>query len=112
MKLTVMALAMGLCTAGAALHAQPTGTIRFFGLIVQGTCADALVMTHSPEPQQSRNRCKQSAGGVGAAHDVAVYTEHRTTVSTHSGIDLLDYYVDVARSRAGAQVQLVTRNYS
>ena len=109
----VMIFAIGFSAACVSfVHAEPTGTIHFSGLIVQETCAATLAMTRSLEPQQARDRCMQGAVGVGGADDVPTYTEHVAAVHGYSGIDLLDYYVDIARSRPGTQVQLITRDYS
>jgi hypothetical protein len=110
MKRALMVLTMGLFATSAALHAT-SGTIRFRGMIVQGTCADTVSVNRSPEPRQVRQRCETGATGAGAAQNAPIYTERTTMVSGHTGIDALDYYLDMVRSRSGGQVQLLTRDY-
>jgi hypothetical protein len=111
MNRAVLVLSMGLCTAAAALHAGPAGMVQFRGLIAQETCANAAATNRSVEPQQVHSHCAHGTGGFGRAVDDPIYTEHREAASTYSGIDLLDYYVDLVRALPGAQVQLVTRDF-
>lgn len=111
MKRAVLVLSMGLCAAAAALHAEPAGTVQFRGLIVQETCVGAVATTGSMEAQQAHSRCMQGVGGMGGAGGDPIYTEHREAVGASSGIDLLDYYVDLVRARPGVQVQLISRDY-
>lgn len=111
MNRAVLVLSMGLRAAAAALHAEPAGMIRFRGLIVQETCANTAATSRSVEPQQVHRRCTQGTEGFGRAVDDPIYTEQREAASTYSGIDLLDYYVDLVRASPGAQVQLVTRDF-
>lgn len=111
MKRVVVVLAMGWCTTSVALHAQSSGTIQFRGSIVQGTCADTVAVNRSQEPGRGRNRCAPGAKGIGGTRDAPAYSEQRTTVSSHTGIDVLDYYVDIARSRSSVKVQVRRRDY-
>ena len=111
MKIAITILAMGLCTTSVALHASSIGTIYFSGLIVHETCADAVAVNHSPEPQRVPNRCASGATGAGGNANATAYTEHMTTASGDSGIDVLDYYVDLVRESRNEQTRVLTRNY-
>ncbi|HEY2622410.1 MAG TPA: hypothetical protein VGI53_03130 [Dyella sp.] len=110
MKRAVMLLAMALSTTSVALHGQSSGTIQISGLILQGTCADTVAVNRSPEPRQVSHRCALAATG-GVTRHGPLYTEHRMSVSRHTGIRVLDYYVDSARLRSSEQVQLLRRDY-
>jgi type 1 fimbria pilin len=111
MKLAITVLAMGLCTSSAASHAWPAGTIHFMGSIVHQTCADAVAVNRSPAPRHVPNRCTPGATGVGGSGNAPVYAEHMTMVSGRSGIEVLDYYIDIVRSGSGGQVRVLTRDY-
>jgi hypothetical protein len=111
MKLAIAVLAMGLCTTGIATHARQGGTIRFTGLIVRETCADAVAVNRSPAPRRVPNRCAPSVTGVGGTSSAPVYTEHLTTVSSHSGIEVLDYYLERVHPSSREQARVLTRDY-
>jgi hypothetical protein len=112
MKLAITVLAIGLCTTSVASHAWQTGTIRFTGLIVQATCSDAVAVNRYPESRRAPGRCARGATGVDGTGHAPAYTERETMVSGHSGIEVLDYYIDIVRSSSSAQVHVLTRDYS
>jgi type 1 fimbria pilin len=97
MKRALLVLIMGLCTTSVGLHAT-SGTIRFRGLIVQGTCADAVSVTRSSKSRQVQVRCESGVAGAYEARNAPVYTERTTMISGYTGIETLDYYVDLVRS--------------
>ena len=111
MKLAITVLAMGLCTTSFASHAPQGGTIRFTGLLVRETCADTVAVNHSPAARRVPDRCAPAAKGVGGASNAAAYTEHMAPVIGRSGIEVLDYYVDLVRSSSSEQVRVLTRDY-
>jgi type 1 fimbria pilin len=110
MKRALMVLILGLCTTSVGLHAT-SGTIRFRGLIVQGTCADAVSATRSSGSRQVQGRCESGVAVTYGTRNVPIYTERTTKINGPTGIATLDYYVDLVRSSSAAQVQLLTRDY-
>ena len=109
MKRAVVVLAMALSMVAGA-RAEVSGTIHFKGVITHGTCADLPAVTSSAAPR-APGQCTLRVTSIGGSRDAPIYLEHTRAISDHSGIDILDYYVDSVRAHSSKQVLLLTREY-
>lgn len=114
MKSAVKVLAMGLCVASAALYAAPPvtiGMVRFSGAIVQDTCVNTVPATLEPGAVRKHSGCGDMATRGGVAASGPAYAESMTMIAGHSGVDVLDYYIDKLQAVSVASVHLLTRDY-
>ncbi|QNK03194.1 hypothetical protein [Dyella telluris] len=96
----LVVLGVAACAAAGSSHAgEAYGRIVFVGSVVNPACSSGL----PPLGVQ---------GGIGAcgapASSHAVYVEQMGMASGHSGIAMLDYFVDRA---GGRRTMVVTRQY-
>ncbi|WP_199101032.1 hypothetical protein [Dyella sp. ASV21] len=108
--IAVVALAL----AGAAHAAQgPTGKITFVGKIVSGTCDSAAAASGRMELRDGAGACSSAGEFVSPSASTvdAVYHQQVSVPAGPSGMEMLDYYVDNARSFSAVQPKLVTRSY-
>lgn len=114
MKSVIMALGMGLCITSTALHAASpitTGVIQFSGALVEDTCVGTVLPTPGPGLVQNRTGCGDMPASGGNAGTGPAYTESMATIAGHSGVDVLDYYIDNLHAVSVASVHLFTRDY-
>jgi len=109
-KIMMSMVAMG-CLAGA-VHAEPAsgGVIYFVGRIVEPTCIGQAVS--DADSSASCHACTRTGQPVapGERGDVT-YQQNVADAPAHSGLDVLDYFVDNMHAMGLSQPKLVTRSY-
>lgn len=112
-RIVLIAAVAALALAGTAQAANVvTGKITFVGRIVSGTCMEPVTSARS-DLREGAIACSGGGEVVSpmASTAEAVYQQQVVAATGHSGLEMLDYYVDNTRNFSALQPKLVTRTY-